>query len=78
MARIDPGFEPERKNRKTNICFCKECTFAFYEYRFTPQEEALLYRNYRDDEYQLLREKYECWYTKKINAEINRGYIIGQ
>lgn len=78
MARIDPGFESIHKNVETNICFCKDCTFAFYEYRFTPQEEALLYRNYRDGEYQQLREKYECWYTKKVNDEINRGYVIGQ
>jgi hypothetical protein len=29
--------------------------------------------NYRDEAYQKLREKYECWYTKKVNAEINKG-----
>lgn len=73
MARINPYFEPERENRRTKLCFCKDCTFAFYEYRFTSEEETALYRNYRDNEYQKTREKYECWYTEKVNAAINKG-----
>ena len=56
MARIDPEFEPNHNNKKIKLCFCKECTFAFYDYRFSTQEEALLYKNYRDDEYQKTRE----------------------
>ncbi len=78
MSRIDPHFEPERRNTKTTLCFCRSCTFAFYAYRFTPEEEALLYRNYRDAEYQKARERYECWYTEKVNAAINRGDVQRQ
>ena len=78
MARIRPGFERERINQKTKICFCRDCTFGFYEYRFTPEEESLLYRNYRDSEYQKTREKYECWYTKKVNDTINAGGVQKQ
>lgn len=78
MARIDSGFEEKRENIKTKLCFCRECTFAFYDYRFSPREEALLYRNYRDEEYQKTREKYECWYTKKVNQAINTGNIKQQ
>ncbi len=73
MARIDPHFDRSRMNRKTKLCFCKDCSFSFYEYRFTSEEESLLYKNYRDSEYQKTREKYECWYTKKVNDAINAG-----
>ncbi len=78
MARIDPHFEPNRLNRITKLCFCKDCTFAFYEYRFTLEEDQRLYRNYRDTEYQKTREKYECWYTKKVNNAINSGGVEKQ
>lgn len=75
MARIDPQFEPDRKNIKTKLCFCRACTFAFYDYRLSPREESLLYRNYRDSEYQRTREKYECWYTQKVNNAINSDEV---
>ena len=71
MARIAP--DVENKPKKTELCFCSDCSFAFYAYRFSKMEENLLYRNYRDDEYQRTREKYECWYTKKVNAALNTG-----
>lgn len=73
MARIDPHFESRKVNHKTKLCFCRDCTFAFYEYRLNLEEEQKLYRNYRDSEYQKTREKYECWYTKKVNDAINTG-----
>lgn len=78
MARIDPNFESERINRKTRLCYCKDCTFGFYEYRLTPEEETLLYKNYRDSRYQETRERYECWYTKKVNDYINTGTVRKQ
>lgn len=73
MARIDSDFEEHHNNSPTKLCFCRTCTFAFYEYRFTSSEEKALYKNYRDEAYQKTREKYECWYTEKVNAEINKG-----
>lgn len=72
MARIDPRFiTKDITNIKTHLCFCKRCTFAFYEYRISDEESDRIYKNYRDDEYQKLREKYECWYTSKINDALN-------
>ena len=68
MARIAPN---EKENYKTKLCFCKECSFAFYEYRINSEEEQALYKNYRDSEYQKTREKSECWYTEKINNLLN-------
>lgn len=59
------------ENRKTKLCFCHNCTFAFYEYRMTDEEDKRLYADYRGEEYQKTREKYECWYTKKVNNALN-------
>jgi hypothetical protein len=58
-------------NRNIHLCRCKKCDFGFYDYRFSSEEESMLYRNYRDEEYQKTREKYECFYTKKVNNALN-------
>ena len=68
MARIAPN---EKENYKTKLCFCNDCSFAFYEYRIDSVEQMALYRNYRDTEYQKTREKCECWYTAKVNNMLN-------
>ena len=68
MSRIRPNFQ---ERQATKLCFCRECTFAFYAYRLTLEEEGRLYHNYRDAAYQAERERYECWYTKKVNDAIN-------
>ena len=57
MARIDPSYEKHKRNIKTKLCFCENCTFAFYQYRLSDKQEELLYNNYRDDKYQKTREK---------------------
>ena len=74
MARISDSFE-EGSNTKTRLCYCPKCTFAFYEYRMTDDEQSRLYLNYRDKNYQELREKYECWYTKKVNNALNNDTL---
>lgn len=56
---------------KAKLCFCEKCTFAFYNYRFTDEESKLLYEDYRGNEYQSLREKYEYWYSAKVNKALN-------
>lgn len=64
--------ENEVKNTHvTNLCHCEECTFSFYERRLTDEESDRLYEGYRGTEYQKLREKYDCWYTEKINDAMN-------
>lgn len=74
MSRICNSFDGNN-NIKTRLCFCPSCTFAFYEYRMTDDEQSKLYKNYRDEEYQKTREKYECWYTSKINDALNNDKI---
>lgn len=74
MARICNNFKLG-ENFRTKLCFCKNCSFAFYDYRFSEEEVYNLYRNYRDEEYQKTRERYECWYTSKINQLLNSDLI---
>ncbi len=74
MARICKNFKPG-ENYKTKLCFCKKCTFAYYDYRFNEEEDYKLYRNYRDEEYQKTREYYEDWYTSRINQLLNSDLI---
>lgn len=74
MARVNKDFQPGN-NYRTKLCFCKDCSFAFYDYRLSQEEEYSLYKDYRGDTYQALREYYECWYTKKINYIINSDDI---
>lgn len=54
-----------------SLVHCTKCSFAFYDYRFSPEEEKKLYNLYRDNNYQKQREKYECWYTEKVNTALN-------
>ncbi|MBR4758830.1 MAG: hypothetical protein IK078_01595, partial [Lachnospiraceae bacterium] len=57
MARIEPSFQSGKvKNYPTKLYYCKDCTFAFYDYRFTEEEEVDLYQNYRDAAYQKMRQ----------------------
>lgn len=61
----------ESGNIDIHLCHCKCCSFAFYDYRFSVDEEKKLYYMYRDENYQKQREKYEYWYTKKVNNALN-------
>ena len=70
MSRITKDFK-QGNNYPINLCYCKDCTFAFYDYRMSDEEINRLYYNYRDENYQKQREYYECWYTKKVNDALN-------
>jgi hypothetical protein len=58
-----------------SICktlLCADCGFLFLDIRFTESELANLYRNYRDQAYNDLRETYEPGFTRR-NAELKAG-----
>lgn len=59
------------KNYNVNLCHCEECSFSFYDRRLTDEESSRLYDGYRGMKYQKIREKYDCWYTEKINNAMN-------
>lgn len=47
-----------------NSLQCKSCGVLFLDRRFSDEELNLLYRDYRSDEYNQLREKFESGYVK--------------
>lgn len=59
------------ENPNVNLCHCKECSFSFYDRRLTEEESNRLYEGYREEEYQKIREQYDCWYTARVNNLIN-------
>lgn len=55
---------------KPQICHlatCLNCKFKFFLERFSEQEGQKLYSDYRGKEYFFIRNKYEPWYTLKVN-----------
>ena len=76
MARITDGFVPDQgMNTPVRLCHCEDCTFGFYDYRFSDEETSRLYADYRGKQYQQTRERYECFYTAKVNDALNRDTI---
>ena len=63
---------------EVNLCHCDSCSFSFYDKRLTSNEESKLYSGYRENDYQKLREKYEPWYTEKINQAMNTDKVALQ
>lgn len=61
----------QRKPFSVSLSQCDECGFAFFNPRLEPPEEGRLYFGYRGPEYQRMRQSYEPWYTKKLNAEMS-------
>ena len=49
---------------------CKECGFLFYNPRLDDGDLALLYRDYRLEEYQRMRHASEAWYTARFNFDL--------
>ena len=73
MARIQPGFQPNcGQNTPVKLCFCQNCTFAFYDHRITDAESDRLYAGYREEQYQQTRQRMEPWYTSKVNRALNQ------
>lgn len=66
--------ENSQLNTSEQILFmkCKECNFMFYNSRFDDNEMKNLYSNYRDENYQKIRQKYELSYTRKFNLALGQ------
>ena len=69
---IISGFLLERmfnnENKTVSLVRCKNCNFCFYSLRPTEENINAFYNGYRNEEYQLQRQKYEPDYTKQKNA----------
>lgn len=70
-AKISGGGIGQNENERVFLCHCKNCSFSFYDRRLTEEEAGRLYKDYRGEGYQKLREKYDCWYTVKVNNALN-------
>ena len=57
------------------MCHCEDCSFSFYDRRMTDEESNRLYEGYRREGYQKTREKYDCWYTEKVNHALNNDSL---
>jgi SAM-dependent methyltransferase len=60
-----------------NSLLCEQCGLLFLDIRFSDSEMMRLYENYRDNEYTLLREKYEPGYTERNEALLEGMSYIG-
>lgn len=63
----------DKKSIDINLMHCLDCGFSFYDYRLSNDELALLYKGYRNSDYQKQRQQYDCWYTKEINDIIGKN-----
>lgn len=61
----------DNQQRFTSFIVCKNCQVGYYSLRPTDEEMAKLYLNYRGEEYQIQRQKYEPEYTKELNKELS-------
>lgn len=66
------GKRPFRVSLET----CKKCGFHFYNPRPDLAEISRLYSNYRQAPYQKDRQKFEPWYTEKLNSAIDCKKIL--
>lgn len=69
-AKMAPFISARTENYNNEIfslIHCNKCGFAFYDYRYSQDEINKIYKDYRNEDYQILRQKYESWYSKSIN-----------
>jgi SAM-dependent methyltransferase len=61
-----------KDDRAIGFVRCLNCNFMFFDYRMSDQEMADLYHDYRGEEYQKCRFKYEEFYTEKFNEALGK------
>lgn len=58
------------ENKQTSFIYCPVCNFYFSEYRPNEEELGRLYKDYRGEEYQKQRQKFEPAYTEEFNKSL--------
>lgn len=61
------------QNQSFSLCHCRDCGYAFYNYRFSDEETAKLYHNYRDNAYQRQRQQFEPFYSAAFNQSLSNN-----
>lgn len=64
----------ENKKNKTELLLCKNCHFNFFSLRPNDEEMQKLYKDYRGEEYQKQRQKFEDAYTKELNSHLGHDH----
>lgn len=59
------------RSESTRLLTCRACGFRFYETRYTDEEAARLYRDYRGERYFEVRHRHEPWYTRAFNERLS-------
>ena len=60
------------------LVLCQGCDLLYFEHGFSPSELTTMYAGYRGAEYFKRRNKYEPWYTKKVNDGIGHSSQVLQ
>lgn len=58
-----------------NLNECENCHLILFDYRYDEPEVERLYAGYRGNKYFKTRNRYEFWYTQKINNSIGKDEI---
>ncbi len=67
------------KKRFSQLAFCESCDGANFSFRYDDIQMKAIYENYRNDDYNNLRFKWEKWYnTQYQNAHLSNYYIEGR
>lgn len=82
-VRITPewGMNDLQEGMAYSVCNtiqCTDCDALFLDIRFTDEEMAALYKNYRDEEYNRLRIYFEPGYAQRIDSYAGRSAYIRQ
>jgi hypothetical protein len=72
-ALVAPFLAKRIWNRKAfliDLVKCAGCGFMFYNPRLDNRDLQALYKGYRSQEYQQMRNHFEPWYSAKMNTEL--------
>ena len=61
------------KSEANRLVICPGCDLMYFEQSFTESELGNMYNGYRGDDYFSRRNKYEPWYTKRVNDAIGHS-----
>lgn len=61
---------------KSTFLVCKKCEFGYFSRRYSPEEMALIYSEYRGVRYTEIRGKWEPWYSLAYNSNHDESTYI--
>jgi hypothetical protein len=77
----DWGLRDLRQGMAYTLCGslqCQDCAALFLDYRFTDEQMAALYHNYRDDQYNAQRIRFEPGYVNVVPHYHERAHYLSE